>query len=316
MSQTRRTLAGVAANPNIGAVLLVGLGCETNQADVLAQHIPARKPIEVLGIQEAGGSDVVRHLGIEIVERFAKDREAESRTLQGAEGLCVGVLGVEADERAYRAVYPAVGAVIDRLVTAGARVILGVSGAMAPRADALIDRAVTGDAQKRLAQLAEGLTRKAWLEASQSDRVVRPYSDQERARAEKELPLSGSAPVASVVAYAERPSGPGLHLMTVSQNPVEAMTGLVAGGANIILVAASRGLFAGSIASPSVVVAPAAERTSALDEFVDHRVESEDTSLEAERILRRLLDVASGELCVAERERLGQFAISQLWTSF
>ena len=53
-----------------------------------------------------------------------------------------------------------------------------------------------------------------------------------------------------------------------------------------------------------------------LDEFVDHRVESEDTSLEAERILRRLLDVASGELCVAERERLGQFAISQLWTSF
>ena len=186
--------------------------------------------------------------------KTGRPKAERSRGRRASASVC----WVSKPTRAYRAVYPAVGAAIDRLVTAGARVILGVSGAMAPRADALIDRAVTGDAQKRLAQLAEGLTRKAWLEASQSDQVVRPYSDQERAAAEKELPLSGSAPVASVVAYAERPSGPGLHLMTVSQNPVEAMTGLVAGGANIILVAASRGLFAGSIASPSVVVAPAA----------------------------------------------------------
>lgn len=282
----------------------------------MAKHIPVAKPTEVLGIQQVGGSDVVRRRGIEIVERFAKDREQESRTPQGAEGLCVGVLGVDADERAYRTVYPAVGQVVDRLVTAGARVILGVSGTLAPRADALMERGESGEVKERLAQLAEGLTRKAWLEAYHGDSVSRPYTVEERARAEQELPLCGSAQVSGVVAYAERVTRAGLHLMTVSQNPVEAMTGLVAGGANIILVASSRGLFSGTVACPTLVVAAAAKRAGALDEFVDHRVESDDSSLEADRILRALLDVASGRACVAERERLGQFAISQLWTSF
>ena len=177
-----------------------------------------------------------------------------------ARGLCVGVLGVEGDERAYTSVYPAVGAVVDRLVNAGARVIVGMSGAMAPRADALLSRATTELARGRLASLAQGLVRKQWLETFHGDTLTRPYTDEERARAERELALCGGAPVTSVVAYAERPEQPGLTVMTVPQNPVEAMAGVVAGGANIILVASSRGLFSGAIACPTLVVAPAPAR--------------------------------------------------------
>ena len=104
--------------------------------------------------------------------------------------------------------------------------------------------------------------------------------------------------------------------MTVPQNPVEAMAGLVAGGANIILVASSRGLFSGAIACPTLVVAPAPTCPSALDEYIDCHVESDETSIEADRIVRALLETASGKECTAEREQIGQFAISQLWTSF
>lgn len=316
LSQTRRTLAGVVANPNIAAALIVGLGCETNQARALAEHVPVPKPIEVMGIQEVGGSDVTFRLGAEIVERFIKEREGEERVTQGAGSLTVGVLGVEADERTYQAVYPAVGHVIDRLVQAGARVILGVSGAMAAGAYALALRAMDDETRQRLEILAQGLVRKHWLETFHGAAVERPYTDDERDRARRELALSGTAPVEGVVTYAERPARSGIVVMTVPQNPVEAMAGLVAGGANIILVASSRGLFSGALAVPTLVVAPAHKRQSALDEFIDCRVESDDASQEADRILEVLLEVASGKECAAEREQLGQFAISQLWTSF
>ncbi|MDQ6926920.1 MAG: UxaA family hydrolase, partial [Candidatus Eremiobacteraeota bacterium] len=55
--QTKRTMAGFAANPNVGAVLVVGLGCETNESKALAQEIAARgQRVEVIGIQECGNT--------------------------------------------------------------------------------------------------------------------------------------------------------------------------------------------------------------------------------------------------------------------
>ena len=146
----------------------------------MARHIPVAKPTEVFGIQEVGGSDVTTRLGVEVVQRFVKEREQEERTVHGASGLCVGVLGVEADEQTYTSVYPAVGAVVDRLVDAGARVILGMSGAMAPRADALVPRAADDLTRERLDALAQGLVRKHWLETFHSDSLTRPYTDEER----------------------------------------------------------------------------------------------------------------------------------------
>src|SRR5690606_20876994 len=128
-------------------------------------------------------------------------------------------------------------AMIDRLVDSGARVILGMSGAMAPRADALAPRASHDEARERLHTLAQGLVRKHWVETFHGATVERPYTDDERARAERELALSGTAQVQDVVTYAERPRRAGLTVMTVPQNPVEALAGLVAGGANVIIVA-------------------------------------------------------------------------------
>jgi len=316
LSQTRRTLVGVAANPNVRAALIVGLGCETNQARQLAARIPATKPVEVVGIQDVGGSDVAARIGIEIAERFVLEGKGEERVLHDAAGLSVGVLGLDADECVYSTVYPAVSWVVDRLVEAGARVIVGLTGRLAPAASALLERAQTDLAQERLRGLAQGFSRKAWADASQGVTTVRSWTDEERERAEREVLIAGGTEVREVVAYAERPKEPGLSLMTVPQDPVEALTGLLAGGANVILVASSRGLFSGVVAVPTLVVAPKPARPSALDEFVDHHVGTGDVALEGQRLLAALLEVASGAQCSAEREEIGQFAISQLWTPF
>lgn len=316
LSQTRRTLAGVAGNPNVGAVVIVGLGCETNQAAELAAHIPSPKPVEIIGIQELGGSDVAARTGIEIANAFVRRREEEARTLCGAEALTVGVLGVDGGERAYATAYPAVGWAVDRLVDAGARVIVGLTSALAPAADALAERAGGGAARERLLGLSPGLSRRVWADAAQTTVLVRPWTDEERRRAVRELALTGSRAVQEVVAYAERPQARGLVLMTLPRDPVEALTGLVAGGASVILVASSRGLFSGAVAVPTLVAAPPPVRPSALDQFVDLRVETDDAAVEGEKICDRLLEIASGAACVAEQEGTSELAISQLWTPF
>ncbi|MBV8299431.1 MAG: UxaA family hydrolase, partial [Candidatus Eremiobacteraeota bacterium] len=65
--QTKRTMAGFAANPNVAAVLVVGLGCETNESKALAEEIAARgQRVEVIGIQESGGTTETIARGVAI----------------------------------------------------------------------------------------------------------------------------------------------------------------------------------------------------------------------------------------------------------
>lgn len=57
MDMTRRTLKGLAMNPNIFGVIVIGLGCESVRPDSLASEIAeSGKPVEVLTIQKEGGT--------------------------------------------------------------------------------------------------------------------------------------------------------------------------------------------------------------------------------------------------------------------
>jgi len=62
----RRTLTGFARHPNFAGVLLVGLGCEDNQVDALAEawSQPASTPIRVMTIQDEGGTTATVDKGI------------------------------------------------------------------------------------------------------------------------------------------------------------------------------------------------------------------------------------------------------------
>lgn len=316
MSQTRRTLVGVAANPNVRGVLVVGLGCETNQARVMAEHIPPVKPIEVMGIQEMGGSDVTVESGIEAVQKMVQGAETESREPIGAEGLTVGIIGVEADDRAYESVYPAFGRLVDRLTDAKATVIAGISSPLAPYGDQLALRAADEKTAQGLKRIGSGLQKRRWLEVTDTTVQERPWSEQEKARAEKEAVFTGSAPIQGLVTYGESVEGSGLHFMAVPTNPVEAMSGLVAGGANVILVASSRSLFTGTVACPVITVAPKSERMNALGDLVDCSLSGEDPEEGATKVLKELLEVASGKQTQSEMAQLSEFAISQVGTPF
>jgi altronate dehydratase large subunit len=89
---TGDVFAGLATNPNVGAVLVVGLGCETIQGEELARRITATgQRTEFLGIQSSGGTDATIASGREIVSGFAKVLGAGSRTNATTGDLLIGL---------------------------------------------------------------------------------------------------------------------------------------------------------------------------------------------------------------------------------
>ena len=67
-----RTMVGTGSNPNVGAVIVVGLGCETAEAPLIAEGIAKTgKPVELIVIQEAGGSIRTIQQGAQMAQKLS-----------------------------------------------------------------------------------------------------------------------------------------------------------------------------------------------------------------------------------------------------
>jgi len=87
---SRRVLAGLINNPNVGAVLIIGLGCELLKSEYLAQSAQG-KPAEALEIQKNGGSAATTEKGIEIATKFLKELKARERMPAPVSELVIGL---------------------------------------------------------------------------------------------------------------------------------------------------------------------------------------------------------------------------------
>jgi len=138
--QVLRTLAGTCANPNVAAVLLVGLGCESTSVYDIAQRVPTDgRMVRTIVIQEVGSSEEIYRQAMASVARmkdFAAEQEAEPFD---ASALVVGLECGGSDPFSGITANPMIGLVSDRLVEMGATVILsempemiGAEGVLAP----------------------------------------------------------------------------------------------------------------------------------------------------------------------------------------
>lgn len=119
---TERALLGIATNPNIGGVVVVGLGCETIQGRRLAGRIGQRgQRVQFVGIQAEGGIERTVVRGRQAVAGLRHDLDRLRRERQHASAL---VVGIDADGALAQAV-------CDVAAQRGARVVHG-SGAPGP----------------------------------------------------------------------------------------------------------------------------------------------------------------------------------------
>jgi altronate hydrolase len=314
----RRTLAGYARHANFAAVLVVGLGCETNQiAELVEQEgLAVQARLHSFTIQDSGGTARAVARGIEQVRALLPQADDVRRQPVSAAHLTVGLQCGGSDGYSGITANPALGAAMDRLVRHGGTAILSETPEIYGAEHLLVQRAANEGVARKL------LERIRWWERY-CERMGAELNNNPSAGnkagglttiLEKSLGAvakGGTTTLRDVVEYAQPVHAKGLVFMdTPGYDPVSA-TGQVAGGANLICFTTGRGSAYGCAPVPSLKLATNSALWQRQQEDMDidcggiaDGLESIDAA--GERIFQALLRTASGERTRSEIHGYGQ----------
>ena len=314
----RRTLGGYARHPNFAAVLVVGLGCETNQIQgLLAQEgLHEGAHLVTFNIQDTGGTARTVARGIEEVKRLLPYADRVQRQPVPARHLTVGLQCGGSDGYSGISANPALGAAVDRLVRHGGTAILSETPEIYGGEQLLTRRAVSREVADKL------LARIAWWEAYTARNGMKMDNNPSAGNKagglttilEKSLGAiakSGTTNLVDVLQFAEAARARGfVYMDTPGYDPVSA-TGQVAGGANLICFTTGRGSAYGCAPSPSLKFSTNTALWLRQQDDIDLDcggiVEGLDTVDEVgERIFQLMLATASGQKTKSERHGYGQ----------
>lgn len=319
-----RTLINLGRHPNVGAVLVVGLGCEVIKAEYLASAIAeSGKSVASLEIQAEGGSQAAAARAIELLEDLARQVSELQPVEVGLERLMLGLECGGSDAFSGVSANPSVGLVADWLVQAGGTVILTENTEMIGTSHILQVRACCPEVAARIEDMisaAEQRTRDILGPAA--GMVIAPGNMDGGMSSIREKSLgcitkAGSTAIQQVVDYAEVPSANGLILMDAPGYDTESMAGLGAAGTQVILFTTGRGNPVGFPLVPVIKIATTSRLYESMRDDMDVNagkvLEGESLGRVAEDIKDSLRRVLGGELCKAERN--GQSGMLCLYTS-
>jgi altronate hydrolase len=314
----RRTLGGYARHANFGALMMVGLGCETNQISGLMEQegLQESQRLQTFSIQDTGGTRKTVARGIELVQWMLDEANRVQRQPVPASNIIVGLQCGGSDGYSGISANPALGAAVDRLVRHGGTAILSESPEVYGGEHLLTRRAVSKQVADKL------LARLRWWEdycARNDGEMDNNPSAGNKAGGlttilEKSLGAiakSGTTNLVDVVEYAEPVKAKGLVFMdTPGYDPVSA-TGQVAGGANLICFTTGRGSAYGCAPSPSLKLSTNTALWIKQQEDIDINcgevIDGSATIDEVgERIFQLMLETASGQRTKSELHGYGQ----------
>jgi len=325
---TFRTLLSTAANPNVGAVLVVGLGCEGLEPLSLFRAVEGLgKPCDWLVIQEEGGSLATaargRALGAGLMERLAKERRQAAEVA----GLLLGLECGGSDATSGLAANPALGMASDLLIGRGGSCILSETTESIGAEHVLARRAVSEAVRQRLLEMVAACEARA-LALGEDLRGSQPtpgnLAGGISSLEEKSLGCiekAGTAPIQGVLEYGEAPAGRGLYVMDTPGMDVESMVGLAAGGAQVAVFTTGRGTPTGNPVMPVIKVTANRETAWRMADNLDldlSAVIGGGLSVEeaGRRILDEILAVAEGKTTAAERLGHAEFSIYRIGPTF
>lgn len=259
--QTVRTLIGIGKNPNVGAVLVVGLGCEGAEPDKVKEKIKeSGKPVRKIIIQEEGGTLNTIAVGTRIARELASVLLRMRREPVNLSKLVLGIECGGTDATSGIAANPAVGGVSDKLIAAGGAAMLSETTELIGAEHLLAARAVNDLVKNKILSIVNKTEKRA-LDSGVDLRGNQPTPGNIAGGVttieEKSLGCiykAGSAPISGVLDYAQKLTDKGFYIMDTPGQDIESITGMVAGGAQLIIFTTGRGTPTGCPIAPVIKI--------------------------------------------------------------
>jgi altronate hydrolase len=314
-----RMMKQLATHPNVGAVLVVSLGCEGFNRNSLHEAVEASaRPVHTITIQQDGGTRASVASGVEWVGWALESLAQEKRVPMRAEELVVATICGGSDSTSGITANPAVGVAFDKLIEAGSACIFEETGELVGCEVHMKRRAITPELGEEIVACVEKAARYYTIMGHGS---FAPGNADGGLTTQEEKSLgayakSGASPISGIIKPGDQTWGAGLYLLDVvpdgeprfgfpniSDNAE--IVELIACGAHLTLFTTGRGSVVGSAISPVIKVCANPDTYQRLAEDMDvnaGRVLTGEATLEqvGQEIVDLVVRVANGERSCSE----------------
>ncbi len=311
--QLQRTLRGVMNHPNVGAAIILGLGCEVNQIDhYLGENAPRTNRLVGFTLQNEGGTRAAIESARKAIDGMMEQMSAETRVELPASKIVLGLNCGGSDSFSGITANPSLGWCSDRLAELGGAAVLAETTECFGAEHLLVERARNRAVAEKFLGFIESY--RAYLRQFTGSNFNDNPSPGNKAGGlsnilEKSLGAmtkAGTSMMTDALDYAETVQTPGFVFMNTPGYDPASLTGLAAGGCNLIAFTTGRG---SAIGFPTIPVIKIATNTPMYKRMKDNMdinagriADGEATVPEiGKEILDFVLRVASGEKTCAER---------------
>ena len=322
---TMDVMAGMAANPNVYGIIVVSLGCENCQMDLVVDAIRERtnKPMETFIIQENGGTITTIERAVRAGRKMAQEASRLQREEFPISELIVGTECGGSDPTSGLASNVLIGELSDRLVALGATSILSETTEFIGAEHILAARAKTPEIKERIYEIVHRYEKALQLVGEEvRDGNPSPGNIAGGITTLEEKSLGcihkgGHTEVTAVYDYGKQVEEKGLVVMDTPGNDPSSVAGMVAGGAQVIVFSTGRGTPTGNPISPVIKITgnkiTFANMSDNIDIDASPVIYGPQTLKElGEEFLQELVEVANGKQTKAETLGYTEMAIARL----
>ena len=313
---TRRILADLIRHPNAGGVLVLGLGCENSNIQVLKPYLGQYDESRVRFLQAQDCENEIAE-GVELIKELIEQASRLRREPVSVDKLVVGLKCGGSDGLSGITANPLVGRFSDRLILEGGTTILTevpeMFGAETILMNRCADRELFGQTVDMINDFKNYYKRHGQTiyenpSPGNKEGGISTLEDKSLGCTQK----SGSAPVKGVLQYGDRVSVPGLNLLSAPGNDLVAATALAAAGAQIVLFTTGRGTpFASPVPTVKISTnsALAGKKANWIDFNAGVLAEGRGMEEQSKALFDYVLELASGKKVCSEEAGFHDMAI-------
>jgi altronate hydrolase len=319
LALTKQLLASLASNPNAGAVLFLGLGCENNQLSSLIKSFPSSMTdrFSYFNAQEVDDEEAE---GMAHIEKLLASMADDKRVSCPVSDLTLAMKCGGSDGLSGLTANPLLGQISEKMASYGATVILTETPEMFGAEQVLMNNAANEDVYKKIVKLVDGFkqyfvdnNQPVYENPSPGNKAggLTTLEDKSLGAIQK----GGNAPVQDVIKYGEQAVAKnGITLLEGPGNDAVSCTALAASGANMVLFTTGRGTPLG-VPVPTVKIASNTSLATRKKHWIDYdagQLLRLDKTKEqcTDEFFNLLLEIASGK---ATKNEINQFKEISIW---